>query len=320
MTSLPATWRMLLVTLPTGGATARMRLWRAVNALGCAALRDGAYLLPASAEQAQRLDELAEDVRRHQGQAWVLAVSASDAQQQHGFRSLFDRSRDYARLEADIEQSRGLLAEGNAVEVRRLLDRHRRAIAAIQAIDFFPNETSANATAAWEAFRHAASAVLAPGEPHAANGGIIPRDPAHYQGRRWATRRHLWVDRIACAWLIRRFIDPHATFLWLADPHRCPDDAVGFDFDGATFTHVGDRVSFEVLLASFALEEDRALARIAAIVHALDIGGDAPAEAAGFEATLSGLRQSARDDDQLLAESAPILDALHRHFSSRRKH
>ncbi|AMR78496.1 hypothetical protein A2G96_12535 [Cupriavidus nantongensis] len=149
--------------------------------------------------------------------------------------------------------------------------------------------------------------------------GIVPRDPAQYQGRRWATRRHIWIDRIACAWLIQRFIDPHATFLWLADPQACPDDALGFDFDGAAFTHVGQRVSFEVLLASFGLEEDRALARIAAIVHALDVGGDPPAEAAGLEAMLSGLRQTARDDDQLLAEGIPVLSALHRHFSTRPK-
>ena len=97
----------------------------------------------------------------------------------------------------------------------------------------------------------------------------------HYRGRLWATRRHIWVDRVACAWLIQRFIDPSARFLWLETPAECPADALGFDFDGATFTHVADRVSFEVLLASFGLDENRGLVRLGAMVHVLDVGGAA---------------------------------------------
>ncbi|OCS45446.1 chromate resistance protein ChrB domain-containing protein [Ralstonia pickettii] len=211
-----------------------MRLWRAVNALGCATLRDGAYLLPASPERAERLNLLATDVRRHQGEAWLLAVSA-DGEQERAFALLFDRSPDYAQLQADIDQSGAALAQSNAAEVRRLLDRYQRAINAIRAVDFFPNDASNRVSASWDAFQRGAGRVLSPGEPHAADMGIVPRDPAQYQGRRWATRRHIWIDRIACAWLIQRFIDPHATFLWLADPQACPDDALGFDFDGAAF-------------------------------------------------------------------------------------
>jgi hypothetical protein len=74
---------------------------------------------------------------------------------------------------------------------------------------------------------------------------------ADFQGRTWATRKHLWVDRMASAWLICRFIDPKASFHWLDDPKRCPKKALGFDFDGATFTHVDGRVTFEVLAANF---------------------------------------------------------------------
>lgn len=318
MTYLAAPWLLLLVTLPADSTTARMRLWRAVNALGCATLRDGAYLLPTSPDRAERLNQLATDVRRHQGEAWLLPVSAN-GEQERAFPLLFDRAQDYARLQADIDQSGAALAQSNAAEVRRLLDRYQRAINAIRAVDFFPNDASNRAAANWDAFQRAAGRALSPGEPHSTDTGIAPRDPTQYQGRRWATRRHIWIDRIACAWLIQRFIDPHATFLWLADPQACPDDALGFDFDGAAFTHVGQRVSFEVLLASFGLEEDRALARIAAIVHALDVGGEPPAEAAGLEAMLSGLRQIARDDDQLLADGIPVLNALHRHFSTRAK-
>jgi hypothetical protein len=94
------------------------------------------------------------------------------------------------------------------------------------------------------------------------------------------------VNRVASAWLIRRFIDPEARFKWLARPSDCPKSALGFDFDGAAFTHVGDRVTFETLMVSFSLEEDPALLRPAAMVHQLDVGGEPGPEAAGFEAVL----------------------------------
>lgn len=117
------------------------------------------------------------------------------------------------------------------------------------------------------------------------------------------------MDRLASAWLIRRFIDPKATLLWLASPGDCPPDALGFDFDGATFTHVGARVSFEVLLASFGLET-AALQRFGALVHFLDVGGVQPPEAAGIESALAGLRDTITDDDPLLALAGNIFDGL----------
>jgi hypothetical protein len=93
-----------------------------------------------------------------------------------------------------------------------------------------------------------------PDEPRPINEAIGRLDLADYRGRIWATRQRPWVDRLASAWLIRRCIDPQAKLLWLMTPSDCPADALGFDFDGATFTHVGARVTFEVLLASFGLE------------------------------------------------------------------
>jgi hypothetical protein len=137
-----------------------------------------------------------------------------------------------------------------------------------------------------------------------------------YQGRRWATRRRPWVDRIACAWLIRRFIDRDASFVWLADVRRAPKDALTFDFDGATFTHVDDKVTFEVLLHAFALDRDAALQRLAELVHVLDAGGEPTAEASGFEAVLAGARARIDDDDRLLLEMGGVLESLYAHFQS----
>jgi hypothetical protein len=110
-----------------------------------------------------------------------------------------------------------------------------RAYDAIRKIDFFPGETSIRAEAQWRDFTNAVEAIQSPGEPQPAVGRIARRDRMQYQGRLWATRRHLWVDRVASAWLIQRFIDPSARFVWLDTPADCPSDALGFDFDGATF-------------------------------------------------------------------------------------
>jgi len=119
----------------------------------------------------------------------------------------------------------------------------------------------------------------------------------------------MWVDRMACAWLIKRFIDTGATFLWLGHPSECPEDALGFDFDGAQFTHIDSKVSFEVLIAAFDLHID-GLTRLANVIHFLDAGGIPVPEATGVERMLAGLRSQAPDDDQLLAMVTPVFDAL----------
>ena len=156
--------------------------------------------------------------------------------------------------------------------------------------------------------------MLSPDEPHETSGGVPRLDATRYQGRTWATRKRLWVDRVASAWLIQRFIDRDARFRWLAKPSDCPKSALGFDFDGAAFTHVGDRVTFETLIESFSLDQDRALKRIGAMVHHLDIGGEPVPEAVGFEAVMAGARERNDDDDVLLAEMSMVLDSLYAHF------
>jgi hypothetical protein len=319
MTTPLDSWLLLIISLPTASATARMRVWRALKTLGCAALRDGAYLLPAHAEQAPQLRELADEAVQENGQAWLLRVHAQGPDETTAYQALFDRSADYTDWLAELAEARKTLPALAAAELNRLHRRHARAYEVIRKIDFFPNETSIRAQAQWRDFAGAIEAIQSPGEPHPAAGSIARRDPAQYQGRLWATRRNLWVDRVACAWLIQRFIDPHARFVWLESPADSPADALGFDFDGATFTHVGDQVSFEVLLASFGLDGNPGLARLGAVVHALDVGGTTAPEASGFEAILAGARKRLADDDALLAEIGTVLDSLYAHFSGSRK-
>jgi hypothetical protein len=307
-------WLLLVVSLPTASATGRMRIWRALKALGCTALRDGAYLLPAQADHEQALQALADECIREGGSAWLMAVQARAADEAATYRQLFDRSEDYAELRKAWKEANRGLASLAASELARLQRKLQREFDAVRTIDFFPNEASAEAEAAWTDFSKRIDSVLSPDEPHETKGRIPRLDVDQYQGRAWATRRRLWVDRVASAWLIRRFIDRDARFRWLAKPSDCPKSALGFDFDGATFTHVGERVTFETLMASFGLDEDPALLRLATIVHALDVGGEPVPEAKGFEAVMAGARERLTDDDALLAEMSTVLDSLYAHF------
>ena len=309
-----SSWLLIVLSLPTQSATARMRIWRALKSLGCAALRDGAYLLPASSEHQSSLQELADECVRESGRAWVMSVGPATAADADSYEPLFDRSEDYAALVKGWKESASDLSSLGAAELTRLQRKLRRDYDALRAIDFFPGDASAEAQAAWTDFSKRLDRVLSPDEPQDTEGQIPRLDASEYQGRLWATRRKLWVDRAASAWLIHRFIDPEARFQWLAKPSDCPRKALGFDFDGATFTHVGERVTFETLLASFGLDEDPALIRMGAMVHALDVGGEPVPEASGFEAMLAGARERLPDDDALLAEISSVLDSLYTHF------
>jgi hypothetical protein len=295
------------VSLPSRQTAGRMRIWRALRALGCATLRDGVYLLPDTGEHAAALTRIGDEVRAVQGSADLYRLGGRDEAQQAAIVALFDRSAEYA----DLMRVIGATDANNAKALRVL----RRDLAALTTIDFFPGEARRQAQAALAAFEAAAS-----GEPVASGGEIRRLASADFQGRIWATRKDLWVDRMASAWLIRRFIDRKAKFLWLDNPKKCPKPAVGFDFDGASFTHVGGRVTFEVLAASFGLEGDAALGRIAAIVHCLDVGGVPVAEAAGIEAVLAGLRAAAADDNELLTEAGRIFDGLYRNYQQENPH
>jgi hypothetical protein len=314
MDPVSPTWQLLIVSLPTSSATARMRIWRALKALGCVALRDGAYLLPAKPDHEQALQALADECIREGGSAWLMSIQVRSADESAAFRQLFDRSEELAELRKSWKDANRGLGALDASELARLQRRLQREFDAVRAIDFFPGEASVEAESAWADFNKRIDSLLSPDEPRETKGRVPRLDRDKYRGRTWATRRRLWVDRVASAWLIRRFIDRDARFQWLARPSDCPKRSLGFDFDGATFTHVADRVTFETLMASFGLEADPGLARLATIVHALDVGGEPVAEAKGFEAVMAGARERLSDDDALLAEMSAVLDSLYAHF------
>ena len=309
-------WLLLVVSLPGPSKAARMRLWRAIRTSGAVALRDGSYLLPARGDTRALFEEHAALVTTEGGTARILAFRSDEPSQDDALLALFDRGQEYAALLERIHAIRLTLGETVATEVNRLVGGVRRELTALVAIDYFAGSARTQAEAALADLLSLLASRGELDEPGAQPGSIERQDPAKFQSKRWATRARPWVDRLASAWLIKRFIDPNATFIWIARPADCPKRAVGFDFDGARFTHVGTKVTFEVLLASFGLEQSAGLVKLASIVHVLDIGGAQIAEAPGLAAILAGLKERIADDDQLLAAAMPVFDALHASFGS----
>lgn len=296
-------WHLLILSLPTDNATARMRAWRALKACGAAVLRDGVYVLPTSDGHAHTLAAIAADVRENGGTARLLRADAGE----EDLAPLFDRSAEYGELLTEI---RALRTPGSGGEALRQARRLRKALDQLVAVDFFPGEAQRQTAAALQAVEARIARAQSPGEPQAAPQSSVPRLRRDaYRGRVWATRQRPWVDRLASAWLIRRFIDTEARFLWLKSPADCPKNALGFDFDGATFSHVGHRVTFETLLAAFDLETPTLL-RLGVLVHGLDAGGVQPPEAAGVERVLAGMREAIKDDDLLLLAAAGVFEGL----------
>ena len=292
-----------------------MRVWRALKALGCSVLRDGVYLLPHRPEFRQAFQIQAEEVRDFGGNAHVLLFDSEDQEQQSLFEALFDRSDDYAKLLEMIRQTAQELDADDLSQVQRRVLRLRKDFEIVARLDFFPNIASEQVASVLDDLEQAISERMSPGEPSAVQRRIRLLESQDYQGRIWATRQRPWVDRLASAWLIRRFIDAEARFIWLEMPEDCPSEALGFDFDSAAFTHTGAKVTFEVLLASFGLTEDKALNRIGLLVHFLDVGGIPVPEAAGLETLIGGMRQRWTNDDELLAETEKIFDAFYQAFS-----
>lgn len=301
----------LVLSLPTRNSTLRMRVWRALKDCGAAVVRDGVYLLPSDAAGAGALGKIEKEIRSHGGFAITFDATPHAEEDHSALRERFDRTAEYAALVGRIAAAKASLAALGPRRGLTALRRLEQALDKVSRIDFFPGAAKVQATAALAALKDRYGQLYARNEPRSSMKGLRPLDRARYQRRLWATRKAPWVDRLASAWLIKRFIDRDAKFVWIARPSERPKKAVGFDYDGAEFTHVKNRVTFEVLAAEFGLDQDPALARIAAAVHFLDVGGTPVPEASGLETMLKGAKERARDDDALLAEAMRTLDLLY---------
>jgi hypothetical protein len=301
----------LVLSLPTRNSTLRMRVWRALKECGAAVLRDGVYLLPNDAADAAALGRIEQEIRSHGGLAVTFDATPRGDEDRTTLRARFDRTGDYGALVRKIAAAKTSLAALGPRRGLTTLRRLEQAVDKLSRIDFFPGEAKQQAAAALSSLKERYAELYSRNEPRSSMKGLRPLDRARYQKRLWATRKAPWVDRLASAWLIKRFIDREAKFVWIARPSERPKKAVGFDYDGADFTHVKNRVTFEVLAAAFGLDHDPAVAKIAAAVHFLDVGGIPVADATGLETMLKGAKEKAHGDDALLAGAMRTFDLLY---------
>jgi hypothetical protein len=298
-------WLITIAQLPTEDPAARMRVLRTLESLGAAVMRDGAYLLPQTATNRQALEALAEYIIKSTGSAHVFQVNATTPAQQESLQRLFDRSARYEALIKTVESLRVGFGQTDPSAISRVLHKQRREFESIAALDFFPTEARSRA-------EHALADADAAVKKLLFTSSQTRLDSSERLLRRaWATKKPPWADRLACAWLIRRFVDPEATLTWLEKNEELPSGALGFAFDGAHFAAGGGRVAYEEMLAQLELAKNPALSKIGSIVHFLEMGGTAVPEAAGVQTLLQGAVRRSENVNELLAEVEKTFDLLY---------
>jgi hypothetical protein len=317
-----ASWLLLIHQLPPQPAYFRVKIWRRLQAMGAVAVKGAVYALPLDDQTQEDFRWLVREIIDGGGEAALCEARFVDGVSNQQMRALFDAARD-ADYEAIVKEAGALADEleaqpGRRAEAGKQLARLRRQLTQIEGIDFF----GANGREAAEGVLSALEARLT--EPEAETRReeetMSGDELRGLHGRTWVTREGVHVDRIASAWLIRRFIDPEARFAFVPGKGHAPRPGeLRFDMYEAEFTHEGDRCTFEVLLERARLD-DPALRAIGEIVHDIDLkdvkfGRE---ETAGIAGLIGGIVLAHRDDEQRLRRGAAILDDLYQHFRHRK--
>ena len=298
-------WLVLLWTLPSSGpSTGRVTLWRRLKRLSALPLPGGGALLPDTADHHEQFTWLLQEIQTAGGEGLLLRATSLGGLPDTALRARFHAARqgDYLELQTLIDRHATQDGQGTPV-TRATLNQLRQQYQNLWHLDFFQSPTGVRVG---QALRQLEASVNITAE-------AVPRaNPAHYQGRTWSTRPQPRVDRLASGWLIRRFIDPHATLAYTDTPG--PDD-VSFDRAEGDFTHIGPLCTFEVLLLAFDLREP-ALRALGDIVHELDVPGPTiRPETPGVDALLRGLWAADLTDLELEAQAHPLFDHLYRALS-----
>jgi len=324
----PACWLLLIHQLPAKPAYQRVKVWRRLQALGAVAMKNAVYALPAGEQAQEDFEWLLKEVAEGGGEGLICEARLIGGLSDEDVRAMFNKARD-ADYDALAKEARALgeaLAGSTDVTVRAdaraKLVRLKADTARVASLDFF----GANGRETLDGLLATLDALVQENGPMAAiqQSTSADRDGSGaLTGRIWVTRAGVHVDRIASAWLIRRFIDPQARFKFVpakgyaAEPDE-PDE-LRFDMFEAEFTHEGDRCTFEVLLARAGLT-DPALAAIGEIVHDIDLK-DAKfgrAEASGIAHLIEGISAANQDDQARIERGAAMLDDLYEYFRTKR--
>ena len=320
-------WLLLVHQLPAKPAYPRVKVWRRLQALGAVAVKSTVYALPAGEQTQEDFEWLLKEIAEGGGEGVIFEARVVDGLSDEDVRGLFNTARgeDYDAVSKEARAlAEAMDAEGTPVsraEARSRMARLRAEVARVAAIDFFGadgRETVEGLLAGLEARLREDGAMVEDGQGRASADGAAADA---LKGRVWVTRRGVHVDRIASAWLIRRFIDPEARFKFVPAKGYAPEPGeLRFDMFEGEFTHEGDRCTFEVLLPQAGLA-DPALATIAEIVHDIDLkdGKFGRPEADGIRTLVAGICAATADDGERLARGGAVFDDLHRYFAGARR-
>jgi hypothetical protein len=311
-------WLLLVHQLPTKPSNLRVRTWRRLQQLGAVSLKQAVYVLPDSPSAREDFEWLKTEIQSAGGDATVFAADSVDAWSDDALVEEFRRSRQeaYASLSRDVEQALQRLGATRqrrgrrAPAAGRLLEAFRQRFTAIERLDFFGSAGRDRVVTLLKEFETRAS-TRTRGRPVFRESGQAGREA--YRRRLWVTRPRPGVDRMASAWLIRRFIDPRARFGFVVDRGVAPRGAIPFDMFGVEFSHKADHCTFETLCSVFDID-DAGVRRLAAIVHDLDMkdGRFGTPEAASIGMVIEGLQLAYGDDDALLEQGRVLFESLYR--------
>jgi hypothetical protein len=299
-------WLLLIHALPARPTRIRVRTWRRLQDLGAVSLRQAVWVLPHTDQTREDFEWMRAEIRQMGGEATVMLADDIDTHTADQIKTAFRQARepDYAAIEREARRLTTRSPAARATARPRLQARLDR----LDAIAFFPPAGRARAVEAVGRLQ------AGPESLDSAGPGVLARSA--FQGRTWVTRPRPGIDRMASAWLIRRFIDERATFAFAERP-PAGTRQIPFDMFGVEFGHTALGCTFETLAGRFGLQSP-ALERIAHIVHDVDLK-DAkfrPVEAPAFEPLVDGLRHAFEDDKTLLDHGMRLFEALFRAFDA----
>ena len=307
-------WLMLLMSLPPTPTRHRVGVWRKLQRMGGVRLRGSAWILPETPETTELFQWLVQEIQSFRGEATLVHVDRIEAMTEEQVRALFHKARG-VEYQAVVQGCREILSQldrylanhRSVAKLRGTLDGFKRELDRIQTIDYLDTPAGPRARKLWETT--ATRLRAAETRPRAAGGRHRVSLPPH--GSTWVTRPRPHIDRIASAWLIRRFYDPEAKFAF-ADAADAARKGVPFDVLGADFGHHGEDCTFETLVKRFGIK-DRRVKVIAEIVHEADLhdGKFTRNESTGVDFAIRGLAASTQEDQELLERGMAIFDGLY---------
>ena len=322
--TLAYSWLLLIHQLPAKPAYLRVKIWRRLQELGAVAVKNAVHALPMNDETQEDFEWLLREIIEGGGEAVVCEARLIDGLSDEEVRALFDRARN-ADYEDVAKRARSLASKlrpnsrpERLAELRVQVARLQKRLSQVVAIDFFGAVGRDQA----EGLLRTLESRLNKDDDvtDKARAGADRKDFGSLRGRTWVTRQGVYVDRIASAWLISRFIDPQARFKFVSGKgYRPAEGELRFDMFEAEFTHEGDKCTFEVLLER--APKDAALRAIADIVHDIDLKDDkfGRTEVAGIRTLIEGISVTTKDDSERIARGTEVLNNLYEYFRKKRR-